>query len=118
LQAATRSAAWRDAIAIDPAATLEIARQTGRVDEVVKSATAVVRNHETSLSVQADILLALAEQGLWKQSADQSRSEDSGKLPNAAPFAADYLRDDPEAARLWIARLPSPLSQTVKEGVR
>ncbi|MCW1923590.1 hypothetical protein OKA05_13580 [Luteolibacter arcticus] len=110
LQSETRSRTWNDAMPIDPAAALEVARQTGQMEEVLQSATKLVRNNGTSLALQAQVLLALAGQGLWQQ--------DGKQLPSAATFSADYLRDDPEAARQWIARLPSPLSQSVKEETR
>lgn len=110
LQAGTRNRTWSDAMAIDPAVTLEIARQSGRADEALQSAAKLVRNREVSLAKQAGILLTLSEQGMWKQ--------DGELLPNAQTFSEQYLRDDPEAARLWIAKLPPALSQSLKKETR
>jgi hypothetical protein len=110
LQTGTRNRTWSDAMAIDPAVTLEIARQSGRADEALQSATKLVRNREVSLAKQAEILLTLSEQGMWKQ--------DGELLPNAQTFSEQYLRDDAEAARLWIAKLPPALSQSLKKEIR
>jgi hypothetical protein len=110
LQAATRGSAWGDALVIDPVATLEVAHQAGRTDEVLQSAKWAIGRSGVSIAAQAEVLLALSEQGLWQL--------DGKLLSSPAAFSADYLRDDPEAARLWISRLPSPLSQAVKEETR
>jgi hypothetical protein len=110
LQAATLTSAWGDAMVIDPVATLEVARKSGRTDEVLQSAKRVMGGVGISIAARAEVLLALSEQGLWQL--------DGKLLPTPAAFSAEYLRDDPEAARLWIARLPSPLSQAVKEETR
>jgi hypothetical protein len=109
LQAGTRNRTWSDAMMIDPAVTLAVARQSGRVEEALQSATKLVGDHDTSIALKAEIFLTLSEQGLWNQ---------GGQFPNAKPFYAEYLRDDPEAARVWIGRLPASLSQAVKEVAR
>lgn len=109
LRPATRGSSWRDAMRVDPAATLEVARQRGESDEVVRVAADLVGDHETSLPVRAEILGLLAEQGLWKQ---------GDTLRKAETFLAEYQRDDPDAARAWLLRLPESLSKSLKEGSR
>ena len=109
LRPGTRASSWLDAMRVDPAATLDVARQRGESEEAVRTAAQLIGHHETSLAVQAEILGLLADQGLWEQ---------GGKLPSAGPFAAEYLRDDPVAARAWLLRLPESLSSSVKEGTR
>jgi hypothetical protein len=109
LKPGTRASSWRDALQIDPAATLEVARQRGESGEAVRVAAELLGHHETSLTVQAEILGSLAGQGLWEQ---------GGRLPSAGTFAAEYLRDDPVAARAWLLSLPDSLSDALKEGAR
>jgi hypothetical protein len=109
LRPGTRASSWLDAMRVDPAATLEVARQRGESDDAVRVAALLVRHHETSLPVQAEILGLLANQGLWQQ---------DGELPDAQTFAAEYLRDDPVAARDWRQRLPESLSNSLKEDAR
>lgn len=109
LQAGTRSRTWRDAMVIDATATLAVARQSGRVEEALQTATQLVSDYDTSLAMRAEILLVLSEQGLWEQGA---------QFPIARSFYTEFLQDDPEAARLWIGRLPAHLSQAVKEVAR
>lgn len=109
LRPGTRGSSWRDAMRIDPAATLEVARQRGAGDEVVRVVAELIRDNETPLSVQAEVLGLLAKQGLWKQ---------GGPLPDAGTFAAEYLRDDPVPARAWLQGLPESLSVRIKEGSR
>jgi hypothetical protein len=106
----TRSRMWSDAMAIDPGVTLEVARRSGRADEALQSAATLVLNGEVSFAKRAEILFALSEQEMWKQ--------DGKLLPNAQTFSKQYLRDDPEAARLWMAKLPLALSQSLKEETR
>jgi hypothetical protein len=72
-------------------------------------AAELIRDNETPLSVQAEVLGLLAKQGLWTQ---------GGPLPNAGTFAAEYLRDDPVPARAWLQGLPESLSARIKEGSR
>jgi hypothetical protein len=110
LHGGTRSQVWSDAMVIDPEVTLEVARQSGRADEALQSAAKLILNGEVSLAKRADILLTLSEQEMWKQ--------DGELLPNAQTFSEQYLRDDPEAARLWIAKLPPALSQSLKKETR
>jgi hypothetical protein len=109
LRPGTRGSSWRDAMRIDPAATLEVARQRGAGDEAVRVAAELIRDNETPLSVQAEVLGLLAKQGLWTQ---------GGPLPNAGTFAAEYLRDDPVPARAWLQKLPESFSTSIKEGSR
>jgi hypothetical protein len=109
LRSGTRGSSWRDAMRIDPAATLEVARQRGAGDEAVRVAAELIRDNETSLPVQAKVLGLLARQGLWKP---------GGLLPNAETFAAEYLRDDPVSARVWLQGLPESISTQIKEGSR
>ncbi len=109
LRSGTLSRSWRDAMTVDPAATLEVAQQRGQTDEAVRVAAELVRNPETSLPVRAEILGLLADQGLWKQ---------DGVLPNVVDLAREYLRDDPEGARVWLKRLPATLSNSIKEVAR
>jgi hypothetical protein len=109
LRSGTRGSSWRDAMRIDPAATLEVARQRGAGDEAVRVAAELIRDNETSLPVQAEVLGLLARQGLWKP---------GGLLPNAETFAAEYLRDDPVSARVWLQGLPESISTQIKEGSR
>jgi hypothetical protein len=109
LRPGTRASSWLDAMRVDPAATLEVARQRGESDDAVRVAALLVLHHETSLPVQAEILGLLANQGLWQQ---------DGELPDAQTFAAEYLRDDPVAARDWRQRLPESLSNSLKEDAR
>lgn len=94
---------------IDATATLAVARQSGRVEEALQTATQLVSDYDTSLAMRAEILLVLSEQGLWEQGA---------QFPIARSFYTEFLQDDPEAARLWIGRLPAHLSQAVKEVAR
>lgn len=109
LRSSTRVSSWRDAMTVDPVAAFDVARQRGAIDEMVRAASELVRNHETSLSVRAEILGLLADQGRWQQEA---------QLPEPAVFAAEYLRDDPEAARAWLKRLPPAFSDSLKEVTR
>jgi hypothetical protein len=109
LRPGTRGSSWRDAMRVDPAATLEVARQRGAGDEAVRAAAELIQTNETLLSVQAEILGLLAQQGLWKP---------GGPLPKAETFAAEYLRDDPVSARAWLQGLPESLSTQIKEGSR
>lgn len=109
LRPGTRGSSWRDAMRVDPAATLEVARQRDESDEAVRVASDLVRDHETSMPVQAQILGLLAEQGLWNQ---------DGTLPKAATFMEEYLAFDPDAARAWQQRLPESISNELKEGNR
>ena len=109
LRPGTRGSSWRDAMRVDPAATLEVARQRGAGDEAVRVAGELIRDNETSLPVQAEVLGLLAQQGLWKP---------GGPLPKAETFAAEYLRDDPDSARVWLQGLPESLSTQIKEGSR
>lgn len=108
LRPGTRSASWRDAMRVDPAATLEVARQREAGNEAVRVAAELIGD-QTSLPVRAEILGLLAQQGLWKQ---------GGALPNVETFAAEYLRDDPVSARAWLQGLPESLSTQIKEGSR
>lgn len=109
LRSGTRGSSWRDAMRIDPAATLEVARQRGAGDEAVRAVAELIQSNETSLPVQAEVLGLLAQQGLWKP---------GGLLPNAETFAAEYLRDDPDSARVWLQGLPESISTQIKEGSR
>lgn len=109
LRPGTRGSSWRDAMRVDPAATLEVARQRGESDEAVQVASELVRDHETSMPVRAEILGLLAEQGLWNQ---------DGTLPKAGAFMEEYLGFDPDAARAWRQGLPEPISNALKEGAR
>ena len=109
LRPGTRGSSWHDAMRVDAAATLEGARQRGESDEVVRVAAELVRDHETSMPVRAEILGLLAEQGLWNQ---------DGTLPKAATFMEEYLGFDPDAARSWRQGLPESISNTLKEGSR
>lgn len=109
LRPGTRGSSWYDAMRVDPAATLEVARQRGESDEAVRVASDLVRDHETSMPAQAEILGRLAEQGLWNQ---------DGTLPKAATFMAEYLAFDPDAARAWRQGLPESISKALKEGDR
>ena len=109
LRPGTRGSSWRDAMRVDPAATLEVARQRGEGNEAVRAAAELIQSNETLLSVQAEILGLLAQQGLWKP---------GGPLPKAETFAAEYLRDDPVSARAWLQGLPESLSTQIKEGSR
>lgn len=109
LRPGTRDSSWRDAMRVDPAATLEVARQRGESDGVVRVASELIGDNETPLSVQAEVLGLLATQGLWTQ---------GGPLPNAETFAAEYLRDDPVSARAWLQGLPESLSARIEEGSR
>jgi hypothetical protein len=112
LQEGTRNLTWRDALTIDPAATFDVARQQGRIEEARQSAATVLGSHETSVALQAEILLALAKQGLWNNDHNLPAAGTfmTDTLPAAWTFVTDFLRDDPEAAHAWIARLPGPLS--------
>ena len=109
LRPGTRGSSWRDAMRVDPAATLEVARQREAGNEAVRAAAELIQTNQTLLSVQAEILGLLAQQGLWKP---------GGPLPKAETFAAEYLRDDPVSARAWLQRLPESLSTSIKEGSR
>lgn len=109
LRPGTRSSSWRDAMAVDPAATFEVARQRGLSGEATQAASELVGATATSLPVRAEILGLLADQGLWKQ---------GDRLPDPETFATDYLSYDPVAARAWLERLPGSLSKSLKEGSR
>jgi hypothetical protein len=110
LHGGTRSQMWSDAMEVDPGVTLEVARRSGRADEALQSVAKLISNGEVSFAKRAEILLTLSEQDLWTQ--------DGKLLPNARTFSDQYLRDDPDAARLWIAKLPSALSRSLKEEAR
>lgn len=75
----------------------------------MRVAAELIRDNETSLPVQAEVLGLLAQQGLWKP---------GGPLPIAETFAAEYLRDDPVSARVWLQGLPESISTQIKEGSR
>jgi hypothetical protein len=109
LRPGTRGSSWRDAMKVDPAATLEVARQRGASDEAVQVASELVRDHQTSMPVRAEILGLVAEQGLWNQ---------DGPLPEAGAFMEEYLGFDPNAARAWRQGLPESISNSLKEGSR
>jgi hypothetical protein len=109
LRPGTRGSSWREAMRVDAAATLEVARQRGESDEAVRVASEFVKDHETSMPVRAEILGLLAEQGLWNQ---------DGTLPKAATFMEEYLGFDPEAARSWRRGLPESMSNAFKESSR
>lgn len=109
LRPGTRGSSWRDAMRVDPAATLEVARQRGESDVAVRVASEFVQDHETSMPVRAEILGLLAELGLWNQ---------NGTLPKAATFMEEYVGFDPDAARVWRQGLPDSISHALKEGSR
>lgn len=109
LRSGTRNQSLREAMELDAALTLQVARQRGLQEDAIRGATELVGDSDTSLALQAEVLLALAEQGLWVQ---------GGRLPALGTFTAEYLRDDPVAARVWLARLPASLPTPTGEGGR
>jgi len=102
LQSVPRIASFGDALAVDPAATLEFARDRGLLDEVVRGGADKLGQNSLSASVRAEILAAFAREGLWTTSRG---------LPDPRWFADEYARYDPEAAKAWMAGLPQIFKQ-------
>lgn len=102
LQSDPRIASFGDALAVDPVATLEFARDRGLLDEVVRGGAVRLQESSVSISVHAEMLAAFAREGLWTASRG---------LPDPKSFADKFAREDPDAAKAWMAGLPQIFKQ-------
>ncbi len=105
LQQGTRERTWREAMMVDPEATLDVAIGGGFGEEAAANAAKLLGGMEVSRGLKADILVSLAARNLWN----------GADLPEGERFATELIRDDPSAAKTWLARLPAAIANALQE---